>query len=73
MGDITVVAPSGLDVRLVGRNSPVTMSLDPPVPGFPVVRLSATTDMGGVRVVNPTGPRVRRKKWRRRSGSTRDT
>jgi hypothetical protein len=42
MGAITVICPPGLDIRLVGRNSPVVISLEPPIPGFPVVRLSAT-------------------------------
>jgi hypothetical protein len=54
MGAITVISPPGLDIRLVGRNSPVTISLEPPIPGFPVVRLSATSDMGTIRVMNPT-------------------
>jgi hypothetical protein len=73
MGDITVIAPFGLDIRLVGRNSPVTTCLDPPIPSFPVVRLSATSDMGAVRLVNPTEPGTRRKRWRRRGDPTRGT
>jgi hypothetical protein len=67
MGAITVIAPPGLDIRVVGRNSPVTISLAPPVPGFPVVRLSAISDLGAIRVVNPTDPPRRRKRWRWRS------
>lgn len=40
MGSITVIAPRGFDVRQVGRNRPVHNTLDePPVPGFPIVRL----------------------------------
>jgi hypothetical protein len=73
MGAITVISPPGLDIRLVGRNSPVTTSLEPPIPGFPVVRLSATSDMGAVSVVNPTEPQPRRKKWRRRGDPTHGT
>jgi hypothetical protein len=73
MGAITVISPPGLDVRLVGRNSPVTMSLEPRIPGFPVVRLSATSDMGAISVVNPTGSQPRRKRWRRRGDPTHGT
>jgi hypothetical protein len=64
-GTITVISPPGLDIRLVGRNSPVTISLAPPIPGFPVVRLSATTDMGAISVMNPTEQPPRRRTWRR--------
>jgi hypothetical protein len=61
---ITVVAPPGFDVRLVGRNGPVTTSVGPPIPGFPVVRLSAMSDMGTIRVIHPSD-QVRRRRWRR--------
>jgi hypothetical protein len=67
MGAVTVISPPGLDIRLVGRNSPVTISLEPPIPGFPVVRLSATSDMGAVSVINSSEQPPRRKRWRRRS------
>jgi Cell wall-active antibiotics response 4TMS YvqF len=67
MGAITVVVPRGFDVRLTGRNGAVKSDLEPPVPGFPVVRLSATSDMGTIRVVHPTVPRRRR--WRRRQST----
>jgi hypothetical protein len=73
MGAITVISPPGLDIRLVGRNSPVTISLEPSIPGFPVVRLSATSDMGTIRVMNPTEQPPRRKRWRRRSDPTHRT
>jgi hypothetical protein len=73
MGSITVISPRGLDVRLVGQNSPVTMSLEPPIPGFPVVRLSATSDMGAISVMNPQEQPPRRKRWRRRIDPTHGT
>lgn len=73
MGAITVISPPGLDIRLVGRNSPVTTSIEPPIPGFPVVRLSATSDMGVVSVVNPTEPQPRRKRWHRRGDPSHGT
>jgi hypothetical protein len=74
MGMITVIAPPGLDIRLVGRNSPVTNSSAPPIPGFPVVRLSAVADMGTIRIVNSTDePPPKRKRWRRPNQSTKAT
>jgi hypothetical protein len=66
MGAITVIAPRGFDVRQVGRNGAVATSVEPPIPGFPVVRLSATSDMGAIRVVHPTEQKQRRRRWRRR-------
>ncbi len=71
MGAITVVVPRGLEVRPVGRTGPVsTAALEPPVPGFPVVRLSATCDMGTIRVMHPAEERPRRRRWLRGRGTT---
>jgi hypothetical protein len=70
MGSITVVAPRGLEVRQVGRNGPFDNALEPPIPGFPVVRLSATCDMGEIRVMHPAEKRQSRRRWRRRSSKT---
>ena len=66
MGTITVIVPRGLEVRPVGRSGPVNTALEPPIPGFPVVRLSATCDMGTIRVMHPTEKKQRRQRWRRR-------
>ena len=65
MGSITVIAPRGLDVRQVGRSGAVNSTLGPPIPGFPVVRLSASSDMGTIRMMHPKEKR-RRRGWRRR-------
>jgi hypothetical protein len=73
MGAITIICPPGLDIRLVGRNGPVTISLEPPIPGFPVVRLTATSDMGAISVINPKEQPPRRKRWRRRSATSHGT
>jgi hypothetical protein len=67
MGWITVIVPRGLDVRQVGRSGTVNSTLGPPIPGFPVVRLSASSDMGTIRVMHPKEKRQRRRGWRRRS------
>jgi Domain of unknown function (DUF1707) len=66
MGSITVVAPRGLEVRPVGKSGPASSTLGPPVPGFPVVRLSASSDMGTIRLMHPQEPQEKRKRGRRR-------
>jgi Domain of unknown function (DUF1707) len=66
MGSVTVIAPRGLDIRQVGRSSAVDSTLEEPVPGFPVVRLSASSDMGTIRLMHPKEKRQRRRGWRRR-------
>jgi len=70
MGAITVIVPHGVEVRPVGRSGPVNASLEPPIPGFPVVRLSATCDMGTICVMHPTEKRQRRRRWPRRRRRT---
>ena len=70
MGAITVIVPHGFEVRPVGASGAIDTALEPPIPGFPVVRLSATCDMGTIRVTHPTEKRQRRRKWRRRRGKT---
>ena len=70
MGTITVIVPHGFEVRPVGRSGVVNTALEPPIPGFPVVRLSATCDMGTIRVMHPTEKRQQRRRWRRRRGKT---
>ena len=69
MGDITVIVPRGVEVRPVGRSGPVNTALEPPIPGFPVVRLSATCDMGTIRVMHQAEIRQRRRRWRRPRGT----
>src|ERR1035437_5799875 len=67
MGSITVIAPRGLDVRQVGRSAAVNSTLEEPIPGYPVVRLSASCDdMGTIRLMHPEEKRQRRWGWRRR-------
>jgi hypothetical protein len=66
MGSITVIAPRGLDVRQVGRGTAVTSTLQEPIPGFPVVQLSASCNMRTIRLTHPKDRRQRRWGWRRR-------
>lgn len=65
MGTITVIAPRGLDIRQVRRSAAVKSTLEKPIPGFPVVRLSTSCGRGKVRLMHPKEKRHRRV-WRRR-------
>jgi hypothetical protein len=67
IGSITIIVPRGVDVRLVGVTGPVELAIEGPIPGFPVVRLSATADFGSIKVVHPKELGPRRRFWRRRS------
>jgi len=70
MGQITVTVPRGLDVRLVGTSGAVSNALEQPVPGFPVVRLSATCDVGTIGLAHPKEKTNRRGRlFRRRSNA----
>ncbi|HEY7260730.1 MAG TPA: DUF1707 domain-containing protein [Trebonia sp.] len=66
MGSIRVIAPWGLDIRQVGRSSAVKSTLQEPIPGFPVVRLSASCNRGTIHLTHPREKRQRRWGWRRR-------
>lgn len=70
MRAITVIAPRGLEVRQVGTSGMVQTDLEPPIPGYPVVRLSATSDTGTIRVKHPTEKRKSRRRWLRRRSKT---
>jgi hypothetical protein len=65
MGSITVIAPRGLDVRQAWSRAAVKGTLEEPVPGFPVVRLSASCGSGMIRLTHPKEKRQRRWGWRR--------
>lgn len=65
MGSVKVIAPRGLDVRQVGRSAAVKSTLEEPIPGFPVVWLSASCNRGSVRLMHPKAGRQRRWGWRR--------
>jgi hypothetical protein len=66
VGTITLVVPRGLDVRQVGVNGAITSTIESPIPGFPVVRLSATSDMGTIQIRHPKERTRRRWRWPRR-------
>lgn len=64
-GNITLIVPVGLGVEVVRHRGRVVSQLGPPVPGLPVVRLSARSNIGRIRLL-PAGARPRRS-WLRRS------
>jgi hypothetical protein len=70
VGEITVVVPRGLDVQQVGSSGAVNRTLERPIPGFPVVRLTAACDVGTIQLMHPkekTTPRWRRFRRHRKS------
>lgn len=54
-GRITVIVPRGVAVQLVHHHGAVDTKLAPPVPGLPVIRLDATTNIGRIRLRHPKG------------------
>jgi hypothetical protein len=63
-GTITIVVPRGVDVQITRHRGAVSTRLEPPVPGFPLIRLDATTNVGTVRLRHPDA-RARSKRSRR--------
>ncbi|HEY7324614.1 MAG TPA: DUF1707 domain-containing protein [Streptosporangiaceae bacterium] len=54
-GSITIIVPRGVGVQIVKHRGGVSSRLDPPVPGFPLIRLDVTTNIGRVRLRHPEG------------------
>ncbi|HSS91442.1 MAG TPA: hypothetical protein VLL69_19175 [Streptosporangiaceae bacterium] len=55
-GGITIIVPRGVGVQVLRQYGGVDSRLEPPVPGLPLIRLDATTNIGKVRLRHP-GPR----------------
>jgi len=53
LGDIVLVVPRGMAVQQVSVTGPVRDDLEPPIPGFPVVRLTATVKLGKIKLRHP--------------------
>ena len=68
-GKFTVVVPEGVAVQVVSATGRVRWdNLLPPVPGSPVVRVTAATSPGGGRIkFEHPSPRVKTRWWRRRN------
>jgi hypothetical protein len=60
-GDVLVTVPPGTAIQLIKTSGPVSSKLQPPVPGFPVIRLTASTGLGRIRLRHP---KVNRQKGR---------
>jgi len=52
-GTITIIVPRGVDLQIIRHRGGVSSQLEPPVPGFPLVRLDVTTNIGRVRLRHP--------------------
>ena len=62
-GSITIIVPRGVGVQILRNYGGVDSRLEPPVPGLPLVRLDATTNIGKVRLRHP-GPPGRKRRGR---------
>lgn len=68
-GRIEVVIPEGVAVQVVSARGRVTLeSLTPPVPGAPILRVTAAASTGRILIRHPRKPRPRR--WLRRRHRT---
>jgi len=63
-GTITIIVPRGVNVQIVRHRGGVSSQLEPPVPGFPLIRLDVTAMIGKVRLRHPE---ARDRKRRRRA------
>ena len=60
-GGITIIVPRGVAVQLIRHRGGTDMRLEPPVPGLPLVRLDATTNIGRIHLRHPGAPRRARR------------
>jgi hypothetical protein len=66
-GNITIIVPRGVAVQVTHHRGGTDMRLEPPVPGLPLVRLDATTNIGRIHLRHPGPPsRGRRRRGFRR-------
>src|SRR5215469_1718389 len=66
-GTITIIVPRGVDVQIIRHRGGVSSQLEPPVPGFPRIRLDVTTNIGKVRLRHPEGRDLTRRSPRGRA------
>jgi len=60
-GAITIIVPAGLGVEVVRSRGRVISMIEPPIPGLPLVRLKAITNIGRIRLIRAGSER----RWRR--------
>ena len=61
-GSITIIVPRGVGVQVLRQYGGVDSRLEPPVPGLPLIRLDATTNIGKVRLRHPGPPGRKRRR-----------
>jgi hypothetical protein len=61
-GSITIIVARGVEVQITHHRGGVDSRLEPPVPGFPLVRPDVTTNIGKVHLRHPAR-RDRRRRW----------
>jgi hypothetical protein len=66
-GRITLVVPPGVGVQLLRSRGTISSQIDPPIPGFPLVRLNVTTNIGKIQLRRHNDTPRRRLLWLRRS------
>lgn len=60
-GTITIVVPPGVGIQLLHAHGTVSSRIAAPLPGFPLVRLRAQTNIGRIRLLTADDPRPRRR------------
>lgn len=63
-GSITIIVPSSIAMQITHHRGGVDSRLEPPVPGFPLVRLDVTANIGRVHLRHP-GAQHRTRRWPR--------
>jgi len=66
-GTITIIVPRGVDVQIIRHRGGVSSRVEPPVPGFPRIRLDVTTNIGSVRIRHPEARNRQRRSRRARA------
>ena len=56
------LVPRGIGVQVLRQYGGVDSRLEPPVPGLPLIRLDATTNIGKVRLRHPVAPGRKRRR-----------
>jgi len=57
LGSITIVVPRGVDVQVIRNRGGLSSHLEPAIPGLPLIRLDATTNIGRIRLRHPVSSR----------------
>lgn len=61
LGDVTIIVARGVAVQQSGKTVAALSRLEPPMPGYPVIRLTATIGFGKLRLKHPRQSRREKK------------